>query len=77
MKQITVSEFKSKISKVFAMVAKGESIQILGPSMHPVAVISPYDVSSFSKREIGTYNGIATFTETNNGKITEEEFLGY
>ena len=28
------------------------------------------------KRVIGTFEGIATFTEVGDGKITEEEFLG-
>ena len=28
------------------------------------------------KRVIGTFKGIATFTEVGDGKITEEEFLG-
>ena len=34
------------------------------------------NLKKYTKRVIGTYDGKASFSETDNGKITEEEFLG-
>lgn len=77
MKQMTVADFKSRFSEVITMVANGESIQILyGRTRRPIAVLSFYDAGNTQKRTIGTFDGIASFNETDEGKITEEEFLG-
>lgn len=77
MEQMTVADFKAKFSEVITMVANGESIQILyGRTRRPIAVISAYSSQPEGKRVIGTYDGIASFSETDGGKITEEEFLG-
>ena len=75
MKQMTVSDFKSHFSEMILLVANGETIQLLPePSSHPIAVLSPFICN---KRIIGTYDGCASFCETNEGRITEEEFLGF
>ena len=77
MEQMTVADFKSRFSEVVAKVANGESIQILyGRSRRPIAVLSAYTADTYGKRTIGTFDGIASFSETDGGKITEEEFLG-
>ena len=77
MEQMTVADFKSRFSEVVAKVANGESIQILyGRSRRPIAVLSAYTADTYGKRTIGTFDGIASVSETDGGKITEEEFLG-
>ena len=75
--QMTVADFKSRFSDVIKMVSNGESVTILyGRSKRPIAVISSCNAGTPEKRQIGTYDGIATFSEIDGGKITEEEFLG-
>ena len=77
MEQMTVADFKSRFSEVISMVANGESIQILyGRTRRPIAVLSPCNSGTEGKRIIGTFDGIASFSEVDEGKITEEEFLG-
>lgn len=77
MEQMTVADFKSKFSDVITMVANGKNILILyGRSKRPIAVLSAYTADTYGKRTIGTFDGIASFSETDGGKITEEEFLG-
>ena len=75
---MTVADFESRFSEVIAKVANGESIQILyGRSRRPVACLTAYNPNEAGeKRIIGTFDGIASFSETDDGKITEEEFLG-
>ena len=70
---MTVTEFKSRFSEVMSDVARGKSVKLLyGRTHKPIAVVSPAPT-----RKLGTYDGIAIFSETGGGKITEEEFLGY
>lgn len=77
MEQMTVADFKSKFSEVLSLVSNGENVQILyGRNRRPIAVLSAYDANNSGKRNIGTFNGIASFCEKDDGKITEEEFLG-
>jgi antitoxin (DNA-binding transcriptional repressor) of toxin-antitoxin stability system len=77
MEQMTVADFKARFSEVITLVANGGSVQILyGRTHRPIAVLSAYVPQQDSKRVIGTYDGIAAFSETGGGKITEEEFLG-
>ena len=74
---MTVADFKSRFSEVIAMVSNGESVMILyGRTRRPIAVLSACNDGAAGKREIGTFDGIATFSEVDGGKITEEEFLG-
>ena len=77
MEQMTVADFKSRFSDVIAHVSNGESVQILfGRSKRPIAVLSPNSASQKEKRQLGTFEGIASFSEVDDGKITEEDFLG-
>ena len=77
MEQMTVADFKSRFSEVITMVANGKSIQILyGRTRRPVAILSPCDAGADVKRTIGTFDGIASFSEVDDGKINEEVFLG-
>ena len=75
---MTVADFKSRFSEVIACVSQGENVQILyGRSKRPVAVISSKGTGAdLPKRKIGTFDGIASFSEVDDGKISEEEFLG-
>ena len=74
MVQMTVGEFKAQFSQVLDSVLQGEEVEILyGRSKRPVAQVCPIQRSP---RKIGTLEGIASFSEVGDGKITMEEFLG-
>lgn len=76
MVQMTVGDFKSRFSQVIASVIKGEEVEILyGRAKKPVAKVSNLSKNN-QKRQIGTYDNIATFSEVGDSKITLEEFLG-
>jgi antitoxin (DNA-binding transcriptional repressor) of toxin-antitoxin stability system len=76
MKALTVAELKSHFSDILVQVRNGESVRILyGKSKRPVAMIVPIE-NDKKPRKIGILEGIAAFSETGFGKITEEEFLG-
>ncbi|MBQ6780439.1 MAG: hypothetical protein IJP62_04325 [Treponema sp.] len=75
--QMTVADFKADFSSVLAKVQSGEQFQILfGRTKRPVAILSPIPNAATHKRTLGTYEGIASFSEQGDGKITMEEFLG-
>ena len=77
MKEMTVADFKSRFSEVLACVSNGESVRILyGRTRRPIAVLAPASQKAQGRRKIGTFDGIASFSETDGGRITEEEFLG-
>ena len=70
MKQMTVADFKARFSEVLALVSNGESVQILyGRTRRPIAVLSPTAVNPSGRRVIGTFDGIASFGETDGGKM--------
>ena len=74
--QMTVGDFKTRFSKVIASVIEGEEVEILyGRAKKPVAKVSKLSNPN-PKRQIGTYDNIATFSEVGDSKITVEEFLG-
>ena len=74
---MTVADFKADFSSVLAQVQMGEQFQILfGRTKKPVAVLSPLKNESSKKRILGTYEGKASFSEQDDGKISLEEFLG-
>ena len=74
MVQMTVGEFKAQFSQVLDSVLQGEEVEILyGRSKRPVAHVSPIQRKA---RKIGTLEGVASFSEVGDGKITMEEFLG-
>ena len=76
MRAMTVAELKTNFSDVLGRVKNGENVKILyGKSKKPVAMIVPIENQN-RPRQIGILDGIATFREDGNGKISEEEFLG-
>ena len=75
--QMMVADFKADFSSVLAQVQMGEQFQILfGRTKKPVAVLSPIKSEAAKKRVLGTYEGKASFSEHDDGKISLEEFLG-
>ena len=75
--QMTVADFKADFSSVLAKVQSGEQFEILfGRSKKPVAILSPLESAKKTGRVLGTYEGLATFSEQGDGKISLEEFLG-
>ena len=72
----TVGDFKANFSNLLERVMNGEHIQVLyGKAKHPVAELC--QIKQPHKRNIGTFEGRASFSEKDDGKITLEEFLGY
>jgi len=77
MRTYTVSEFTADFKKILPFVQKGEKIGIsYGKANKPVAMLMPFKENNHSNRKIGILEGKACFKEFDNGKITEEEFLG-
>lgn len=73
---LTVGEFKRQFSRLLQRVRNGERIEILyGKTKKPVAMLVPIS-DTHPSREIGILDGQVDFTETDNGKISEAEFLG-
>ncbi len=76
MKSLTVAQIKTHFSDVLFHVKNGENVRILyGKSKKPVAMIVPMENNNIP-RKIGVLDGKATFKKIDDGKITEEEFLG-
>jgi len=76
MRTFTVSEVKANFREILPFVQKGEKIKIsYGRTKKNIAMLIPLD-SKNTGRRIGILEGKASFSELNNGKITEEEFLG-
>lgn len=74
--QMTVGDFKAHFSQVLESVLQGEEVEILyGRGKKPVACLSPIQRVK-PPRKIGSLEGIASFTEVGDGKISMEEFLG-
>ena len=76
MKVLTAAEVKTHFSDILFQVKNGEKVKILyGKSKEPIAmIIPPEDMNS--PRKIGILDGIASFKEEGDGKISLEEFLG-
>lgn len=73
--QTTVGDFKARFSDLLDSVMQGDEVEILyGRAKKPVAKVSK--IQEKQKRVIGTLDGIASFYEADDGKITMEEFLG-
>jgi len=76
MRTLTVSEAKANFGDILPFIQKGEKIKIsYGKTRKPIAMLIPLN-SKNTGRKIGILDGKASFSELNNGKITEEEFLG-
>jgi len=77
MRTYTISEVKADFKKILPFVQKGEKIGISYKKTNkPVAILMPFKESNTPNRKIGILEGKAYFKEFENGKITEEEFLG-
>ena len=77
MKALTVGELKTNFSEILVQVKNGEKVKVLyGKAKKPVAMIVPIENLN-SSRKLGALEGIASFTETGDTKISEEEFLTY
>lgn len=76
MQQLTVGDFKSKFSQILEKVLKGESIGITyGKSRKKVAAIIPYEEYAGKRIRLGSLKGKASYSISNDFKMTEEEFL--
>lgn len=72
---VTVGDFKSRFSDYLDSVINGEDVEILyGRAKKPVAKFTK--IKETEKRTIGTLDGISSFFEIEDGKISVEEFLG-
>jgi len=72
---VTVGDFKSRFSDYLDSVINGEDVEILyGRAKKPVAKFTK--IKETEKRNIGTLDGISSFFEIEDGKISMEEFLG-
>ena len=75
MTQMTVGEFKSKFSDVLELVKKGGEVEVLyGRSKEPVAKLIPLSTRRNSGL-LGALEGEATYTMSDNWKMTPEELL--
>jgi antitoxin (DNA-binding transcriptional repressor) of toxin-antitoxin stability system len=75
MRALTVAEVKTHFSDILVRVKNGERVKIVyGKAKKPVAMIVPLEDNS--PRKIGILDGIASFKEEGDGKISPEEFLG-
>ena len=73
---MSVGEFKSNFSEVLDQVKKGEKIAVTyGKKKEIVGYFSP-ELPEQPKRKLGILEGKATFTFSDDFKMTEEEFLG-
>jgi antitoxin (DNA-binding transcriptional repressor) of toxin-antitoxin stability system len=76
MKVLTVAEVKTHFSDILFQVKNGEKVKILyGKAKKPIAMIIPLEDMN-TPRKIGILDGIASFKEEGNGKISLEDFLG-
>ena len=76
MTQMTVGEFKAKFSEVLKLVKKGEEVEILyGRAKEPIArLVSPHVKQRGCL--LGALEGKASFTMSEDWKVTPEELLG-
>lgn len=77
MKSIAVGEFKAQFSSVIKELQEGHPIAITyGKKRTKLAVLVPYDqyVKS-AKRQIGIFQGKASYDMHDDFKITDETFL--
>jgi len=76
MKTMTVGEFKTHFSEVLDELKSGKKIAVTyGKKKEIVGYFSP-ELPEQPKRKLGILEGKATFTFSDDFKMTEEEFLG-
>jgi antitoxin (DNA-binding transcriptional repressor) of toxin-antitoxin stability system len=82
MKTVTVNEMISQISDVMKEVKEGYQVKIYDDEDIPLAVLVPVGEALTPRKwhpgpyKIGMYDGIGTFKEVGDGRMTLEEFLG-
>ena len=77
MKTLQVGEFKKKFSEVLDNIRQGEAITItFGKKKEKLAVLIPYFLyKKKNKRRLGLLEKKASFSISNDFKISDEEFL--
>ncbi|HOE76898.1 MAG TPA: type II toxin-antitoxin system Phd/YefM family antitoxin [Rectinema sp.] len=77
MKNLPVAEVRSKFSSVLKDVAEGEEIGItFGRKKEPIAVIVPInEYKKIKARRLGTLEGKATVSFSDDWEITDEELV--
>ena len=77
METISAKKIQTQFSEILEEIRNGKQIGILYDGIKtPVAMIVPYNERKKAKRKIGILEGKVFFSETGDGKITTEEFLG-
>ena len=75
MTKMSVGEFKTKFSAVLELVKKGEEVEILyGRSKEPIARLVPLKTTG-RKSLLGALEGKASYTMTDDWKMTSEELI--
>ena len=76
MTRMSVGEFKAKFSEVLQMVKNGEEIEVLyGRAKEPIARLVPSNTKKDGSL-LGILEGKASFTMSDDWKITPEELTG-
>ena len=76
MKAITITDVETNFLDVITQVKNGERFKILYDNFEePIAMIIPVENSNLT-RKIGILDGKANFSIHDDGKISEDEFLG-
>lgn len=82
MKTVTIDELRDQMPEVIQEVRDGYHVRVYDNTYYPIGVFVPVDEAPKPQkrhpgpRRIGILDGIATFTEVGNGRMTVEEFLG-
>ena len=73
---VSVNEVQSDITKILSWVQNGTEINVVIDNKPTIRISKISDICFPAKRPIGRYDNRANFSESDNGKISEEEFLG-
>lgn len=77
MKTLQVGEFKSHLSEIINEIKNGEEIALsFGKKKEKIAVLIPYSkYIRKNNRKLGILHNKASFSFSNNFKVTDEEFF--
>jgi antitoxin (DNA-binding transcriptional repressor) of toxin-antitoxin stability system len=76
MKVITVGDFKANLAQIIERILKGEEYVVsYGRKKKKIFKVVPFREET-PKRKLGSLEGKATATFSNDWKMTTEEFLG-
>ncbi len=73
---VSVNEVQSDITKILSWVQNGTEINVVIDNKPTIRISKISDTCFSAKRPIGRYDNMAVFSESDNGKISDEEFLG-